>query len=88
MTYEPMKDWKPGHFKRACGVHPQTFETLVQELLCVAVGKGREHDVKLCKRSHLFIDAAIECRGDKGYQGIQNCTPIAKRPRRTRAVAR
>ena len=25
-----MKDLKPGDFKRACGVHPQTFATLLQ----------------------------------------------------------
>jgi Helix-turn-helix of DDE superfamily endonuclease len=32
MTYEQMKDLKPGDFKRACGVHPQTFEPLLQVL--------------------------------------------------------
>jgi len=41
MTYEQMKDLKPGHFKRACGVHPQTFETLVQVL--------REHEHRKVK---------------------------------------
>lgn len=32
MTYEQMKDLKPGDFKRACGVYPQTFETMLQVL--------------------------------------------------------
>jgi hypothetical protein len=32
MTYEQMKDLKPGAFKRACGVHPQTFATMLQVL--------------------------------------------------------
>ena len=32
MTYERMKDLKPGDFKRACGVYPQTFETMLQVL--------------------------------------------------------
>ena len=32
MTYERMKDLQPGDFKRACGVHPQTFETMLQVL--------------------------------------------------------
>ena len=32
MTYEQMKNLKPGDFKRACGVHPQTFETMLQVL--------------------------------------------------------
>jgi hypothetical protein len=41
MTYEQMKDLKPGNFKRACGVHPQTFETMVQVL--------REHEQRKIK---------------------------------------
>ena len=32
MTYEQMKNLPPGDFKRACGVHPQTFETMLQVL--------------------------------------------------------
>jgi hypothetical protein len=32
MTYEQIKDLKPEDFKRACGVHPQTFEKMVQVL--------------------------------------------------------
>ena len=32
MTYEQMKDLPPGDFKRACGVHPQTFQTMLQVL--------------------------------------------------------
>jgi hypothetical protein len=32
MTYKQMKDLKPGDFKRACGVQPQTFETMLQVL--------------------------------------------------------
>ena len=32
MTYEQMKDLKPGDFKRACGAHPHTFETMLQVL--------------------------------------------------------
>ena len=32
MTYEQMKDLKPGDFKRACGVHPQLFEKMLQVL--------------------------------------------------------
>jgi hypothetical protein len=30
MTYAQMKDLKPGAFKRARGVHPQTCETMLQ----------------------------------------------------------
>ena len=32
MTYEQMQALKPGDFKRACGVHPQTFEKMLQVL--------------------------------------------------------
>jgi hypothetical protein len=32
MTYEQLKDLKPGAFKRACGVHPQTFEQMLRVL--------------------------------------------------------
>jgi hypothetical protein len=32
MTYEQMKNLKPGDFKRACGVYPQTFEAMLQVL--------------------------------------------------------
>jgi hypothetical protein len=32
MTYEQLKDLKPGDFKRACGVSPQTFEHMLQVL--------------------------------------------------------
>jgi Helix-turn-helix of DDE superfamily endonuclease len=41
MTYERMKHLKPGDFKRACGVHPQTFETMLQVL--------RDHEQKKVK---------------------------------------
>jgi hypothetical protein len=32
MTYEQLKDLKPGACKRACGVHRQTFEHMLQVL--------------------------------------------------------
>jgi len=32
MTYEQIKELKPEDFKRACGVHPQTFEKMLQVL--------------------------------------------------------
>jgi hypothetical protein len=32
MTYEQMKDLPPGDFKRACGVHPQTFQIMLRVL--------------------------------------------------------
>jgi uncharacterized Fe-S cluster-containing radical SAM superfamily protein len=32
MTYEQIKDLKPEEFKRVCGVHPQTFDTMLRVL--------------------------------------------------------
>ena len=57
-----------------------------REIVCVTVGKGREHDFKLFKRSRLACKEEIECLADRGYQGIQkrhghSQTPT-KKPRR------
>ena len=41
MTYEQMKDLQSRDFKRACGVHPQTFATMLQVL--------REHEQQKVK---------------------------------------
>jgi DDE superfamily endonuclease len=41
MTYEQLKDLKPGDCKRACGVSPQTFEQMLQVL--------REHEQRKIK---------------------------------------
>jgi hypothetical protein len=41
MTYEQMKELQPGDFKRACGVYPRTFETMLQVL--------REHEQRKVK---------------------------------------
>lgn len=41
MTYEQLKDLKPGDFKRACGVSPQTFEKMWHVL--------REHEQRKIK---------------------------------------
>jgi hypothetical protein len=51
----------------------------------VAVGKGREHDFKLFKRSRIAIAQEIECLADKGYQGLKklhgNSQTPQKKPR-------
>jgi hypothetical protein len=41
MTYAPRKALKPEDVKRACGVHPQTFEKMLQVL--------REHEQRKIK---------------------------------------
>jgi IS5 family transposase len=53
-----------------------------REIICVATGKGREHDLKLFKRSKLTIQAEIECLADRGYQGLQKLHPTSQTPKK------
>ena len=67
-------------------------EQASRQILCAAVGKGREHDFKLFKRSAIRIAPTIECLGDRGYQGLQkrhakSRTPIKKPRGRERSKA-
>lgn len=48
-----------------------------RQILCVAIGPGREHDFKLYKRSKLAVHKASELLADKGYQGT---IPYRDRP--------
>jgi DDE superfamily endonuclease len=56
-----------------------------REIICVAVGKGREHDFTLFKRSKIAIQDKIECLADRGYQGLlklhRNSQTPKKKPR-------
>jgi hypothetical protein len=53
-----------------------------REIICVAVGKGREHDFKLFKRSKIAIQDKIECLGDRGYQGLQKLHRKSQTPKK------
>jgi IS5 family transposase len=69
--------------------HTQKAQLVVaqrtREIVCVAVGKGREHDFNLFKRSRIALKEEIECLADRGYQGIQkrhcNSQTPKKKPR-------
>lgn len=57
-------------------------------MLCTAVGKGREHDFNLFKRSQVRFKPKTKARADRGYQGIQHQhsnsqTPIRKLAKKT-----
>lgn len=57
------------------------FET--GQIIATAVEKGRVHDFKLFKRSHLPFMSSQLCLADKGYQGFAKihpgaCTPTKK----------
>jgi hypothetical protein len=67
-------------------------EQASRQILCAAVGKGREHDFKLFKRSAVRLAQTTECSGDRGYQGLQkrhakSRTPIKKPRGRERSKA-
>lgn len=54
-------------------------------IVCVAKGKGKQHDFNIWKKSRTGVKPSIKCLGDKGYQGIQNIhknsqIPIKKKP--------
>lgn len=53
-----------------------------RQILCVAIGPGREHDFKLYKRSKLAVHKASELLADKGYQGIHKLHARSRTPKR------
>lgn len=55
-----------------------------RQIICVAVGKGREPDCTLFKRCKIRIVATTECLGDRGYQGIQKLHANSRTPKKKR----
>lgn len=50
------------------------------EIICVAIGKGRDHDFKIFKKSKIKAVPRIEAIADKGYQGIKKYHANSKTP--------
>lgn len=50
------------------------------EIICVAIGKGREHDFRIFKESKIKAVQEIEVIADKGYQGIKNYHDNSRTP--------
>lgn len=53
-------------------------------IVCIAHGKGKQHDFKIWKKSRTAAKPEIEHLADKGYQGLKNIhnnsqTPIKKK---------
>jgi len=46
-------------------------------IVCIAVGKGREHDFSLFKDTVVSVDVLVQFLTDSGYQGICDFFPIA-----------
>jgi hypothetical protein len=57
-------------------------EAETRAIICIAHGKGRQHDFKLFKASKVQIKAEIELLGDKGYQGIKNIHGLSRTPQK------
>jgi DDE superfamily endonuclease len=53
-----------------------------REVICTAIGKGREHDFKLFKRCQMKISPEIEFLGDRGYQGLQHLHSKSQTPQK------
>lgn len=50
------------------------------EVICAAIGKGREHNFKIFKESKIIAMSRIQVLADKGYQGIKNYHNNSKIP--------
>jgi IS5 family transposase len=50
------------------------------EIICAAIGKGREHDFKIFKHSKINAVPRIQAIADKGYQGIKDYHNNSKTP--------
>jgi hypothetical protein len=46
------------------------IELKTKKIMCLRHGKGRMHDLKLFKKSHVKLPKKIKLLADKGYQGI------------------
>jgi hypothetical protein len=53
-----------------------------KKILYVLMGRGREHDFKLFKRSNLQFYERSEVLGDRGYQGLQHFHSNSQTPQR------
>ena len=51
-----------------------------QEIICIAYGKGKEHDFKLFKKSKTNLSLKTKCLADKGYQGIGKIHKLSQTP--------
>ena len=53
-----------------------------KRIISVRVGRGREHDFRVCKRSKCaaHLNAATELLGDSGYQGVKELHEKSRTP--------
>lgn len=53
-----------------------------KQIICVDLGKGREHDFALYKRAKIVLHLQIQLLADGGYQGIKELHAQAQHPKR------
>lgn len=51
-----------------------------KQILCIAYGKGKEHDFSLLKTSKTCLNEKIICLGGQGYQGIKKLDKSSQTP--------
>jgi uncharacterized protein YifE (UPF0438 family) len=53
-----------------------------KRILAVVIGRGREHDFRVCKRSGQVkcLQAEIELLGDSGFQGVLKLHGLSRTP--------
>jgi hypothetical protein len=53
-----------------------------KKILAIAIGKGREHDFRICKRSGQVkvLHAEVELLGDSGFQGVLKLHGLSRTP--------
>lgn len=78
------KSYYSGKKKR----HSLKFQLLVElttaRILCVAMGRGRQHDFSIFKEKPPKLRDDTLCLGDKGYQGIQKYHQRSQTPHKKR----
>ncbi|MGL4608263.1 MAG: IS5 family transposase [Trueperaceae bacterium] len=82
------RSYSSGKKKRHTLTSQLMLDKASKQIVCTFLGKGREHDFKLFKRSGYTFKETLELKADKGYQGLKHLhansqTPYRKPPKQT-----
>ena len=53
----------------------------VKKVICTYFGKGKSHDFKIFKKSHVYCNHETKILADSGYQGIAKIHPNSVIPK-------
>jgi IS5 family transposase len=56
------------------------IDSKTKQVICVAIGKGRKHDLDLLKVSQTRFASQVLVKADKGYQGIKKLHTNSETP--------